>query len=104
MEYANANANANAVMISEHEPHPDESYLYDLNIDEDNDAHLDNHDDYQFNNKLNMNMFNETSFCSGHHPTDVGIRELRTPLSKRFQSPMASNNRMRLQKPNNNQH
>ena len=82
MEYANANANA--VMISEHEPHPDESYLYDLNIDEDNDdAHFDDviDDYYQFSNEISF---------SGHPTADVGGRKMRTPLSsKRFQSPMA---------------
>ena len=102
--YSYANANANTAMTSEHEPHPDESYLDDLNIDEDNESLLDD-DEYQFNDKENMNMFNETSFSG--HPTDIdvggggGFREVRrTPLSPRFQSPMDSNNRKRLQKSN----
>lgn len=62
-----------------HEPHPDESYLDDLNIDEDNESLLDEDEDDK------ENLFIHTSRLS--HNLDTP----RTPLSP-FRSPPASGN------------
>lgn len=93
-------------------PHPDESYLDELNIDDDNESLLDDgdgddddasyldelridedneslldEDDYRFDKEnAKSNMFHE-SFSV---PTDVGVP--RAPLSPKLQSPENSNN------------
>lgn len=61
------------------EPDPDESYLDDLNIDDDNESLLDDDDDNK-ENLLRIDQF----------PASFGAN--RAPLSPKYQSPMISSN------------
>uniref|UniRef100_A0A7S3V7Q8 Hook C-terminal domain-containing protein n=1 Tax=Chaetoceros debilis TaxID=122233 RepID=A0A7S3V7Q8_9STRA len=97
--------------------HADESYLDDLNIDEDNESLLDDDDDDEFGvDKENMNMHNRrgrghghghqhhrksflkhtspfanrSSFGSAPGSASSSIQQIRSPLSTTFTSPIIS--------------
>ncbi len=76
--------------------HPDESYLDELNIDDDNESLLDDDDDYDHNNTNKENIRNINT------PLSISTSlSKRTPMSIRspkyhYRSPMASRNSMNM--------